>query len=144
MNREEAANMQNIKFSRKEAREFAMQTIFQLDAQKELNTAELEKHFNGKQFGTQTKYIKTVLGKLLENIEHVDEIINNADSGWTTERMAKPDVAVIRIAVAEMLYLDDVPNAVAINEAVNLSKLYGTEQSPKFVNAVLGKIQKSL
>ena len=58
--------------------------------------------------------------------------------------MAKPDLAISRVAAAEILYADDVPQAVAINEAVNLSKLYGTEQSPKFINAVLGKIVKKL
>ncbi len=145
MNREEALMQQkNIKFSRKEAREFAMQTIFQMDAQKELKADELEKYLDGRTFGSQTAYIRKVLGRLLENIEHVDAVINEIDSGWSTERMARPDVAIIRIAVSEMLYMDDVPNAVAINEAVSLSKLYGTEQSPKFVNAVLGKIQKSI
>ena len=56
--------------------------------------------------------------------------------------MSKPDLAIIRVAVGEILFADDVPKAVAINEAVNLSKNYGTEQSPKFVNAVLGKIEK--
>ena len=56
--------------------------------------------------------------------------------------MTKPDLAVIRVAVGEMLYADDVPDAVAINEAVNLAKAYGTDQSPKFVNAVLAKIKK--
>lgn len=145
MNREEALMQQkNIKFSRKEAREFAMQTIFQMDAQKELKAGELEKYLDGRTFGSQTAYIRKVLGSLLENIAHVDAVINEIDSGWSTERMARPDVAIIRIAVSEMLYMDDVPNAVAINEAVSLSKLYGTEQSPKFVNAVLGKIQKSI
>lgn len=145
MNREDALMQQkNIKFSRKEAREFAMQTIFQMDAQKELKASELEKYLDGRTFGSHTAYIRKVLGRLLENIEHVDAVINEIDSGWSTVRMARPDVAIIRIAVSEMLYMDDVPNAVAINEAVSLSKLYGTEQSPKFVNAVLGKIQKSI
>lgn len=145
MNREDALmQRKNIKFSRKEAREFAMQTIFQMDAQKELKAGELEKYLDSRTFGSQTAYIRKVLGSLLENIVHVDAVINEIDSGWSTERMARPDVAIIRIAVSEMLYMDDVPNAVAINEAVSLSKLYGTEQSPKFVNAVLGKIQKSI
>ena len=56
--------------------------------------------------------------------------------------MAKPDLAVIRVAIGEMLFADDVPDAVAINEAVNLAKLYGTDHSPQFVNGVLGKIER--
>lgn len=144
MNREDAEKKQNIRFSRKEAREFAMQTVFQTDAQKELKPEALAKHLEGKKFGTQSGYVKDVLSKLLENIEEVDAKINAASDGWSVERMAKTDAAIIRLATAEMLYREDVPTAVAINEAVSLSKLYGTEQSPKFVNAVLGKIAKTL
>lgn len=144
MNREDAVKMQNIKFSRKEAREFAMQTIFQMDAQKELNPEALAKHFEGKVFGNQSGYLKNVLGKLLENIKEIDAKVNAASDGWSVDRMAKTDAAIIRLAASEMLYQDDVPVSVAINEAVNLSKLYGTEQSPKFVNAVLGRVAKTL
>ena len=96
-----------------------------------------------KKLGTQTAYVKTVLSELLKNIEEIDAKINSVDSGWSTARMAKTDLAIIRIAVSEMLYAD-VPAAVAINEAVSLSKLYGAEQSPKFINAVLGKIEKTM
>lgn len=145
MNRDEAINLSNkLKFSRKEAREFAMQTVFQMEAQKELEADKLKRYLNGKAFGAQTAYVNAVLSRLLENIEYVNAAINKASDGWSTDRMAKPDLAVIRIAVSEMMYMDDIPNSVAINEAVSLSKLYGTEQSPRFVNAVLGKIQKDI
>ena len=130
MNREEAALKQTVKFTRKDAREFLMQTVFQMDAQKELDVSHLEKYLADRKFGT--------------NIEEIDSMINAVSDGWSTSRMAKPDLAISRVAAAEILYADDVPQAVAINEAVNLSKLYGTEQSPKFINAVLGKIVKKL
>lgn len=64
--------------------------------------------------------------------------------GWVCCRMAKTDLAVLRLAVGEMLYMDNVPNGVAINEAVNLAKKYGEAQSPKFINAVLSKINRSI
>ena len=144
MNREEAALKQTVKFTRKDAREFLMQTVFQMDAQKELDVSHLEKYLADRKFGTQTAYVNTVLHKMLENIEEIDSMINAVSDGWSTSRMAKPDLAISRVAAAEILYADDVPQAVAINEAVNLSKLYGTEQSPKFINAVLGKIVKKL
>ena len=143
MKREEAVKQQQVRFTRKEAREFAMQTIFQMDAQKELDAENLDRYLGDKKLGTQTAYVKTVLGELLKNIEEIDAKINSVDSGWSTARMAKTDLAIIRIAVSEMLYAD-VPAAVAINEAVSLSKLYGAEQSPKFINAVLGKIEKTM
>lgn len=144
MNREEAALKQAVKFTRKDAREFLMQTVFQMDAQKELDPAHLDRYFEGKKFGSQTRYVNAVMRNMLENIEELDTLINSVSDGWSTSRMAKPDLAIIRVAVAEIKYAEDVPQAVAINEAVNLSKLYGTEQSPKFINAVLGKISKAI
>ena len=144
MNREEAALKQKVKFTRREARELLMLTVFQMDAQKELDASQIEKYLTRKKLGTQTSYVNTVLKSMLENIEKIDSEINNASAGWTTSRMSKPDLAICRVAVSEIMYAEDVPQAVAINEAVNLSKLYGTEQSPKFINAVLGKIVKNL
>lgn len=149
MNRQEAIDAQKntqkekkVSFSRKEAREFCMQTIFQMEAQKEAELSKLEHYLGEKNFGTQTGYIKSVISGLLENIETVDELINKSATGWDVKRMPKTDLAIVRIATAEMLYAD-IPHAVAINEAVSLSKLYGTENSPKFINAVLGKIEKT-
>ncbi len=121
-----------------------MQTVFQMEAQKELDPLQLEKYLAGKKLGSQTAYVHTVLKNMLEHIEEIDLKINDASDGWATSRMSKPDLAICRVAVSEMLYAEDVPRAVAINEAVNLSKLYGTEQSPKFINAVLGKVAKKL
>ena len=144
MKREKARKNQSAKFSRKEAREFLMQTVFQMDAQKELEPRHMQRYLDGKKFGTQTAYVNTVLNSLLDNIEKIDTDINQASDSWPTTRMPKPDLAITRLAIAEILYADDVPPAVAINEAVNLSKIYGTEQSPKFVNAILGKILKAL
>ena len=144
MNREEAAQRQKVKFTRRDARELLMQTIFQMEVQKELDVSYIEKYLTGKKLGIQTSYVKDVLQKMLENIEEIDSKINEASDGWSTSRMSKPDLAICRVAAAEIQYAEDVPQAVAINEAVNLSKLYGTEQSPKFINAVLGKIVKSL
>ena len=144
MNREEAAQRQKVKFTRRDARELLMLTIFQMEAQKELDVSQIEKYLAGKKTGAQTSYVKNILLKMLENIEEIDSEINGASNGWSTSRMSKPDLAICRVAVAEILYAEDVPKAVAINEAVNLSKLYGTEQSPKFINAVLGRIVKNL
>ena len=75
MKREEALKNQQVKFTRKEAREFAMQTIFQMDAQKELNTKNLEKYLGDKKLGTQTAYVKTVLSELLKNIEEPKALV---------------------------------------------------------------------
>ena len=67
-------------------------------------------------------------------------MINEAVEGWSTERMMKVDLTVIRLAVYEMKYDENIPVGVAINEAVELAKRYGTDQSPSFVNGVLAKL----
>ena len=128
--------------NRKQAREFVMQTMFQIEVQQDFDRPDFDAYLSECSAGNQKNYITDLLSSICGNIEKIDSIIDAASEGWPSSRMSKPDLAVIRVAVGEMLFADDVPAAVAINEAVNLSKDYGTEQSPKFVNAVLGKIEK--
>ena len=127
---------------RKEAREFAMQTLFQIDVHKDFETLDIDKYIGDRKIGNQKEYVKTLLTTICANITAVDEKINECSENWPTTRMAKTDLAITRIAVGEILFLEDVPKAVAINEAVNLAKDYGTETSPKFINAILGKVEK--
>jgi N utilization substance protein B len=72
----------------------------------------------------------------------IDEILARYAEGWTVERMPDVDRAVLRLGVYELLWRDDVPDAVAIDEAVELVKTLSTDESPRFVNGVLGRIQK--
>ncbi|MBQ4649180.1 MAG: transcription antitermination factor NusB [Firmicutes bacterium] len=128
--------------ARKEAREFAMQTLFQIDVHKDFENPDIEKYIGTKKLGNQKEYVKTLLTQICANIAQVDEKINECSENWPTVRMAKTDLAITRIAVGEILFFEDIPKAVAINEAVNLAKDYGTETSPKFINAILGKVEK--
>lgn len=81
---------------------------------------------------------KAVRGKLAE----IDRIINENTEGWDTARMGKVELTVLRLAVYEMLFDDEVPAGVAIDEAVEIAKKYGQENSGGFVNAILAKIVK--
>lgn len=81
---------------------------------------------------------KEVRGKKTE----IDRIINENTEGWDTTRMGKVELAVLRLAVYEMLFDDDIPAGVAIDEAVEIAKKYGQENSGGFVNAILAKIVK--
>ena len=85
-------------------------------------------------------YIFEKVEKISEKIEEIDAKINEVSEGWKTGRMGKVDRTLIRLAVYEMLYEEDVPAKVAINEAVELAKQYGTDNSPSFVNGVLAKL----
>jgi len=79
-----------------------------------------------------------------QNIEDIDKIIAGNLKSWTPDRLNKTDLAILRLAVYEMIYNDDIPASIAINEAVELAKVYSEDESPGFVNAILGGIAKSL
>lgn len=85
-------------------------------------------------------YIFEKVEKISEKIEEIDAKINEVSEGWKTGRMGKVDLTLIRLAVYEMLYEEDAPAKVATNEAVELAKQYGTDNSPSFVNGVLAKL----
>ena len=82
-------------------------------------------------------YINNKCNDIIAKISEIDEAINASTTGWKTTRMGKVDLSIIRLA--EIKYEDDVPAKVAINEAVELAKLYGTDNSASFVNGVLAK-----
>jgi len=75
-----------------------------------------------------------------QHMEEIDELIGKVSEHWVVSRMPLVDRNILRVAVFELLYLDDVPASVTINEAVELGKTYGGEDSSKFINGVLGRI----
>ena len=77
--------------------------------------------------------------KVAEKLAKIDKMINEKTKGWDTERMGKVELTIIRLAVFEICFDDDIPSSVAINEAVELAKKYGQDGSPAFVNGVLAK-----
>lgn len=85
-------------------------------------------------------YIQTKAAAVAVLADEIDDRINAVAKGWKTKRMGKVELAIIRLAVYEIEYDDDIPTGVAINEAVELAKKYGTEDAPSFVNGILAKI----
>ena len=85
-------------------------------------------------------YIREKCQNILARLPQIDDAVNEVAEGWKTGRMGKVDLTLIRLAVYEMKYDDDVPVGVAINEAVELAKKYGTDDSPAFINGVLAKL----
>ncbi len=77
---------------------------------------------------------------ILGHITEIDAMVNEVAQGWKTSRMGKVDLTLIRLAVYEMKFEEDVPQGVAINEAVELAKSYGTDDSSSFVNGILAKL----
>lgn len=86
------------------------------------------------------KYADKVVKSFQENKENIDSLINKYAKNWTINRMAKVDLAILRLAICEILYVFEIPTKVSINEAVELSKLYCDDKSPKFINGILGSV----
>lgn len=86
----------------------------------------------------QMEYIRRLTGLCAEKRSEIDEYIRRYSRGWKTERISKTALAVLRCAVCEILYMEDIPNAAAINEAVELAKGYDEPDTVSFVNGVLG------
>ena len=85
------------------------------------------------------EYIITKAQKIIEKMDEIDGLLNEHTKGWKTSRMNKVDLTILRLAVYEIKWDDDVPVGVAIDEAVNLAKKYSSEEGPAFVNGVLAK-----
>lgn len=85
-------------------------------------------------------YIQHKFQSTLEYLEEIDSLIESVSEGWKLKRMFKVDLAIMRLAVYEMKYDEEIPVSVAINEAVEIAKKYGQDSSPSFVNGILAKV----
>jgi N utilization substance protein B len=139
--------------SRKKARELAMCLAFEKECQKD-KTCEaiydyLFEELSGDLFlpgeikTPDEAYIKSTFSGTFGHLEQIDGLISSAAVGWAYSRISKISKAILRIAVYELLYAKDVPVAIAINEAVELSKKYDDPDAYTFVNGVLGAIVKN-
>ena len=92
------------------------------------------------------KYLIFIFGikseDILTKIEAIDGIIEAVSEGWSISRIGKPELAILRLAIYEINYDDEIPDSVAINEAVELSKIYCPDNAKSFINGVLAKVVK--
>jgi N utilization substance protein B len=86
------------------------------------------------------KYAELIFNGVCEKLDELDEIIATYLNGWKISRLPKVNLAILRVAVYEMKYVDDVPDSVAINEAVELAKKYSGKEDASFINGVLGAV----
>jgi len=132
---------------RKNAREKAMTLIYQMEITN-YTADEIIKDFyenNEVKFSYEDiEYIKDCVYGVERNLNVIDSYIEKYSQGWKLNRIAKVDLSIMRLAIYEMLKREDVPNPVAINEAVELAKKYGTDQSPAFINGILGRVIEEL
>ncbi|OQB25215.1 MAG: hypothetical protein BWY11_00545 [Firmicutes bacterium ADurb.Bin182] len=132
--------------SRKIARQVSMKLIFaQLCGGEDTYEAILEKSgINEQPTDADIEFSRDVLSGIAKNLQKIDTEISDAAIGWRIDRMPKVDLSILRIAVYEMLYCEDISFSVSINEAVELAKEFGGEHSPAFINGLLGTVAKKL
>ncbi len=128
------------KMTRRQAREYAFKLIYELGVQTDKDSAELIADTSREQEFKPNKYIESVVLGVAETSEELDALISENASRWKIERFSLPSLAIMRLATYEMLYMEDIPFNVSINEAVELAKIYDDEKSPKFVNGILNAI----
>ncbi|MCF7889731.1 transcription antitermination factor NusB [Candidatus Bipolaricaulota bacterium] len=92
--------------------------------------------------GGQREFIEDIYRGTLDKKEKIDELISSFAVGWKVERLAFLDRNILRMAIYELLYYDDTPPEVVMNEAIELSKEYGTDNAPKFINGILDRVWK--
>lgn len=126
--------------TRSEVREILMQIMYEMDAANTMDAESAEKLCSERLTGKNTERGALILKNIIDNIEDIDKVIDDNSKTWKTGRMPKVDLAIMRLIIGEIRYGDDLPKAVAVNEAINLAKKYSTERSSKFIHGVLGAV----
>ncbi|MFV0433534.1 MAG: transcription antitermination factor NusB [Leucobacter sp.] len=130
--------------ARTKARKRALDMLFQADVRGEtiasIVNAEARRAAGEPDRMTSWLYAREIVDGVTDHRDEIDELIMSYAQGWTLDRMPNVDRALLRLASWEILFNDDIPTAVAIDEAVEFAKEYSTEDSSRFVNGVLGRI----
>jgi N utilization substance protein B len=131
--------------NRRRSRELAMQALFQIEVIQDDSTEAVElfcKHFR------VSKSVRPFFLRLVEGVKEfqreIDALIERFSENWKIGRMSRVDRNVLRVAVYELLHCDDIPPKVSINEAIDIAKRFGTEDSGAFINGILDSVRISL
>ena len=131
--------------SRKNAREGAMKLLYQMESNENFSDDELKIYLENFSFDKmEEKYIVESINEIIKELETIDAYIEDNLDSWSIHRLAKVDLAVLRISIYEILYRKDIPVEVSINEAIEIVKKYSNNDSFKFVNGVLGGFVKQI
>ncbi|MDD6255273.1 MAG: transcription antitermination factor NusB [Eubacteriales bacterium] len=124
--------------SRKSDRENLMKMIYEMEINGDFSIEEYGRFVENVPEKEPGIYFEKLYEVISEHKEDIDSQINSHSRKWKTSRMASVDLAILRVAAAEILYIKEIPDSVSINEAVGLAKKYGTDKSSKFINGLLG------
>lgn len=134
-----------MSLSRHQVREEAFQVLFALQTDSDADLATIYQSIPYHDQHQIPEYLKTLVEGVNEHQGELDQEISSLlANDWTIDRLAKPDLVILRLGLFEMQYVDDVPAAVAINEALELAKTFSNDKSRKFINGALGKFERQL
>ena len=131
---------------RRENRMSAVQFLYQWELNQPKVLADDLWHFfeNQEEDRSYYAFAEELINGTLENIETIDREIASHASNWTFERIAKVDLAILRLAIFELLHRTDIPPIVSINEAIDLSKVFSNSDSKRFINGILDKMKNKI
>jgi N utilization substance protein B len=130
---------------RRKAREIALQVLYQVDASR-IDVDEALELFRDN-FGMPpetVEFSEQLIRSTLDNIKEIDKCITDCSEHWSLERMSIVDKNILRMAVCEFLYWDDIPPKVTLNEAIDIGKNYGSDNSGSFINGILDAMYSKL
>jgi len=130
---------------RRKSREFALQVLYQLNITKEDANrvlAQFQEHFSPE--GEVDEFLKRLVLGVLEHCRELDRLIEQYSENWRLDRINMIDRNILRMALFELLYCEDIPPKVTINEAIDLGKRYGSDDSGSFINGILDRIQNEV
>lgn len=128
--------------NKRKSREQAFIILFEKSFNTELSVDEIMDIAIETEVISKDKMTADIVKKAEENIEDIDAVIEHNLNGWSKQRISKVSLALLRMAVCEMKYFDKVPVGVSINEAVEICKVYGSDEDKGFVNGILGSISR--
>ena len=128
--------------NRRIAREIAFQLIYEMDFHKDEDYLEIYANARSAREFEDNDFARGTFVGVYENREKIDEILAACAIGWKLERISAVALAILRLSTYEMVFTDDVPANVSMNEAVELAKKYGEDNAPSFINGILNKVAK--
>lgn len=130
--------------SRRKAREYALQILFQIDFHGQKLHDVLDQFWHEQHESDELReFTQELVTGTLRNLQEIDAVLEKSSTNWKLSRMNAVDRNALRMAVFELLYLVDIPHSVTINESVEIVRKFGTEESSSFINGILDNISKS-
>lgn len=136
--------MSTISEKRRKSREQSFIVLFEKSFNEDLSFDEIVEIAIETEVIEKDTFMNSILKSAEENLADVDDEIEKNLKGWSKSRISKVSLALLRMAIAEMKYMDDVPVGVSINEAVEICKIYGSDEDKSFINGVLGSVARGI